>query len=258
MQLIQSQQLTMSSREIAELVGSRHDNVRVAIERLAARGVIELPAMQEIPTATRPVSVYVFAGEKGKRDSIVVVAQLSPEFTARLVDRWQELEGKIANQKPVIENKLTGELALAECYARMLKTSQSSQALMIKKIGENNGLDTSFLPAYVIDASPDSGGGSSMPTKALTALIKDYGVSLSTKLFNAALCERGFIKQMTRTNGKRETVHYWAITEKGLEFGKNLTSPHSPRETQPHWYDEKFVELCGIIGVSASKVEAAQ
>lgn len=27
-----------------------------------------------------------------KRDTLVVVAQLSPEFTARLVDRWQELE----------------------------------------------------------------------------------------------------------------------------------------------------------------------
>ncbi|MCF5965083.1 phage antirepressor KilAC domain-containing protein, partial [Xanthomonas perforans] len=39
---------------------------------------------------------YVFAGEQGKRDSIVVVAQLSPEFTARLVDRWQELERRIA------------------------------------------------------------------------------------------------------------------------------------------------------------------
>ena len=36
--------------------------------------------------------VYVFEGEQGKRDSIVVVAQLSPEFTARLVDRWRELE----------------------------------------------------------------------------------------------------------------------------------------------------------------------
>jgi phage regulator Rha-like protein len=31
-----------------------------------------------------------------KRDSYVVVAQLSPEFTARLVDRWQELEAQAA------------------------------------------------------------------------------------------------------------------------------------------------------------------
>lgn len=85
-------QQTMSSREIAELVESRHDNVRVTIERLAERGVIALPAMQEKASGGRPSREYVFCGEKGKRDSIVVVAQLSPEFTARLVDRWQELE----------------------------------------------------------------------------------------------------------------------------------------------------------------------
>lgn len=79
---------TMSSREIADLVESRHDNVKVAIERLAERGVIEFPATQEIPTATKPVTEY----RVSKRDSYIIVAQLSPEFTARLVDRWQELE----------------------------------------------------------------------------------------------------------------------------------------------------------------------
>ncbi|MFP3564715.1 phage antirepressor KilAC domain-containing protein [Paraburkholderia sp. SIMBA_030] len=82
---------TMSSREIAELVESRHDNVKVAIERLAARGVIASPAMQEKPTAGRSVVEYLV----GKRDSYVIVAQLSPEFTARLVDRWQELEAHV-------------------------------------------------------------------------------------------------------------------------------------------------------------------
>ncbi|MEA9653066.1 phage antirepressor KilAC domain-containing protein [Xanthomonas campestris pv. raphani] len=87
---------SITSREIAELVESRHDNVRVAIERLADRGVIALPAAQEKATGGRPSLAYVFSGEQGKRDSIVVVAQLSPEFTARLVDRWQELERRVA------------------------------------------------------------------------------------------------------------------------------------------------------------------
>lgn len=90
------QNLTMTSRDIAELVESRHDDTKRSIERLAERGVIELPPLAEIPTATKPVQVYVFSGEQGKRDSIVVVAQLSPEFTARLVDRWQELEAQFA------------------------------------------------------------------------------------------------------------------------------------------------------------------
>lgn len=88
----QGSEPTMSSREIADLVEVRHDSARRTIERLAERGVIALPPMVEKPTDGRPSHEYVFSGERGKRDSIVVVAQLSPEFTARLVDRWQELE----------------------------------------------------------------------------------------------------------------------------------------------------------------------
>ncbi|EFM0029919.1 Rha family transcriptional regulator [Escherichia coli] len=92
MNLSISQKATMTSIEIAELVGKRPDNVKRTIEHLAERVVISFPQIEEKPTAGRPASYYVFEGEQGKRDSIVVVAQLSPEFTARLVDRWRELE----------------------------------------------------------------------------------------------------------------------------------------------------------------------
>ncbi|WP_126965793.1 phage antirepressor KilAC domain-containing protein [Xanthomonas arboricola] len=86
----------ITSREIAELVEKRHDNVKRTIETLVQQGVIASPQIEEKPTAGRPAADFVFTGEQGKRDSIVVVAQLSPEFTARLVDRWQELERRVA------------------------------------------------------------------------------------------------------------------------------------------------------------------
>lgn len=83
---------TMTSLEISELVESRHDKVRQSIERLAERGVISLPPMGEVKIQRErreeKVSVYLI----DKRSSLIVVAQLSPEFTARVVDRWQELE----------------------------------------------------------------------------------------------------------------------------------------------------------------------
>lgn len=82
----------MTSMDIAELIGNRHDKVKQSIERLVKRGVITSPPMGEKPTAGRSATFFVFSGEMGKRDSIIVVAQLSPEFTARLVDRWLELE----------------------------------------------------------------------------------------------------------------------------------------------------------------------
>jgi len=97
---ITSPELTMSSQEIADLVGSRHDKVMQSIERLAEKGVIRFPPMGEKSRSEgRPGKEYIFEGEKGKRDSIIAVAQLSPEFTAILVDRWQYLEAQVA--KPV-------------------------------------------------------------------------------------------------------------------------------------------------------------
>lgn len=87
--------LTMSSREITELVDARHDSVKRTIERLSGKGVTVRPPMVDEPIAdmlgrSRTESVYRI----GKRDSYVIVAQLCPEFTARLVDRWQELENQ--------------------------------------------------------------------------------------------------------------------------------------------------------------------
>ncbi|WIX60127.1 Rha family transcriptional regulator [Escherichia coli] len=105
---------SMTSIEIAELVGSRQDNVKISIERLAKSGVIQLPALQVFEKINnlglrRSVEAYVFEGEQGKRDSIIVVAQLSPEFTARLVDRWRELEEQV--RQPLTEIEMIAAMA---------------------------------------------------------------------------------------------------------------------------------------------------
>lgn len=88
---------SITSREIAELVDSRHPDVMRSIQRLAKAGTIRIPPVafsERINNLGHPVQDehYLFSGEQGKRDSIIVVAQLCPAFTARLVDRWQELE----------------------------------------------------------------------------------------------------------------------------------------------------------------------
>lgn len=112
---------TMSSREIAELVEARHDNVKRTIETLAGRGVIVRPQSEDEPEKdamgrTRITQVY----RLGKRDSFVVVAQLSPEFTGRVVDRWQELEEQVA-QPPA------PSFALPKTFAEALRLSADLQ-----------------------------------------------------------------------------------------------------------------------------------
>ncbi|MBG6029021.1 Rha family transcriptional regulator [Proteus mirabilis] len=104
---------SMTSKEIADLVGAREDNVKRTIERLTNSGVISQPPAEDgIKSANGVIPKhYVFSGEKGKRDSIIVVAQLYPEFTASLVDRWKELEDE--RVKPKSQAEIIAAMALA-------------------------------------------------------------------------------------------------------------------------------------------------
>ncbi|CAG2126877.1 hypothetical protein LMG31506_00217 [Cupriavidus yeoncheonensis] len=123
--------LTMSSREIAELVESRHDSVKRTIERLAEKGVIGIPPTVEYKDGLgRPAAEY----QVGKRDSYVIVAQLSPEFTARLVDRWQELESAAVTAAPAIPPNYAAALRLAADMAEQKDRAEAELAIAAPKV----------------------------------------------------------------------------------------------------------------------------
>lgn len=79
---------TMSTREVAELIEKAHSNIKISAERLAAAGVIGTLATREFTHNGNTYTEYLLC----KRDSLILVAQNCPEFTARIVDRWQVLE----------------------------------------------------------------------------------------------------------------------------------------------------------------------
>lgn len=130
---------SMTSLEISELVGSRHTDVKRSIERLAVSGVIRKP-----PTAfseninnlgfSVEQALYVFEGEEGKRDSIIVVAQLSPEFTARLVDRWKELEDE--RRKPKSQAEIIAAMALANLESERRISSVEEKVEQVHEVVE--------------------------------------------------------------------------------------------------------------------------
>jgi phage regulator Rha-like protein len=133
---------SMTSLEISELVQSRHDNVKRTIETLVKQAVITSPQIEEKPTAGRPSTFYIFTGEKGKRDSIIVVAQLCPEFTAKLVDRWHELETQSQPKLPQTyvealrdladtHEKLALQAPKVEFYDKMIDCTNLSSATQV-------------------------------------------------------------------------------------------------------------------------------
>ena len=80
---------------------------------------------------------YLFS----KRDSLILVAQNSPEFTARIVDRWQELE---AQQGPKLPTTMAEALRLAADQAEQIEKQQAALAIAAPK--------AAFVDQYV-DAS---------------------------------------------------------------------------------------------------------
>lgn len=115
--------LTMSSLEIAELVGKRHDNVRRTVESLLEKNVIQLPQLEEV---INHLGQSVTQYRVGKRDSYIIVAQLSPKFTAKLVDRWQELEAQ--QEKAVAVPDFSNPAEAARAWADQYEAAQKAIA----------------------------------------------------------------------------------------------------------------------------------
>ena len=131
---------SMNSLDISGLVNSEHPHVRTSIERLAKRGVIQLPPMRKVEnnqslSPNKYTNIYVFSGEQGKLDSITVVAQLCPEFTAAIVKRWYELEGK------------NRELSKMEILQMALESEQ--QKLVLQQQLEIQAPKVAFVDKYV-------------------------------------------------------------------------------------------------------------
>ena len=243
---------TMSSREIANLTGKRRPDVKRDIQAMASELKVNVSSFAHIYLDGRNREQTEYLLDREHTDCLLT--GYSAGLRMKVIRRWRELEQQAASREAVTANgtKVIGEIAIMECFTRLLKPAPSSQMLMLTKIAENNGLDPKFLPGYAVDAAPDAAGGSSMPTKAITSLIKENGLAGTAAVFNLALERHGFLKLMTRKNSKQEVVEFWSVTDKGLAYGKNLTSPQSPRETQPHWYADRFLELAGLIGKGRS------
>lgn len=154
---------SMTSLDISELVNSRHDDTKRSIVRLAERSVIARPPVavvqKEANNRIYDVEVFVFAGEQGKLDSITVVAQLCPEFTAALVKRWYELENQNAVQLP---QTFAEALQLAADQARQLelaapkvqyfdRVADTKNLLNASQVGKKVGMSAVKLNQYLAD-----------------------------------------------------------------------------------------------------------
>lgn len=132
---------TMSSREIAELTGKRHDNVLADIRRMLSEiheegGVLKF---QDTPTNPQNGQSYqVF--NLPKRETLILVSGYSTELRARIIDRWQELENlqvqDTARQlkdtaAKLVQDRLEYEARVIDKYTAILSLTKAQRLKLV-------------------------------------------------------------------------------------------------------------------------------
>lgn len=131
-----------------------------------------------------------------------------------------------------------------ESSFKLLRINEASKILMTKTLYTEHGLSTSYLPKY----------SDEQHTYSLSHLLKKFEVGISAKKLNLILLSENYLEIKTRkstgslldeeTKEKKPKLRtFKSLTEKGLEFGKNVISPHNQLETSPHYFESKFSEL---------------
>ena len=130
----------MSSREMADLCNKSHDNVLKLIRSLAERGIVKNTTPHQYTHEQNGQQYIEFLSDQ--RDSLVVVARLSPEFTAAVIDRWQALEAQATN--PVIPQTLSQALRLAADQADVIDSQNTRLALVEPKAAALDVIDSAI------------------------------------------------------------------------------------------------------------------
>ena len=249
------QAVTMSSREIAELTGKDVSHVHRDIRDL-------MSALQDDPVLDhvredKDARGYTAAFHLNKELTLTLVAGYDARLRLAIIKRWQELEAKAAQPQPVTLTQAEQDIRIAVLLADALNVAPSGRITMLGVALKHSAPHMlAALPAYAIDSSDKPLPGewsSSDPTASLTELLKQHGITMSAAKVNLLLEREGVLEKRTRLSTSGVVKHFWSVTESGEVFGKNVTSPNNPRETQPHWFCNTFVGLIELIMESMEK-----
>lgn len=206
--------LTMTSREIADLVGKQHSNIKISADRLSEKGVIGTLAVQEFTHNGNKYTEYML----NKRDSLILVAQNCPEFTARIVDRWQELESKSSFQIPTT---LSAALRLAADQADTIEAQQARLAITTPKAEALDRITLSDGSMCLTNAAKVLG----MPPKKFIDWMQQHEwiyrrAGSSKHIGYQSRVRAGYLDHkvttVSRTDGTEKTVEQVLVTTKGL------------------------------------------
>ena len=157
-------------------------------------------------------------------------------FTAKYVSAFEKMKEFIEKGKR-LNSDVPFDLLVksVDIVAGSLRVNDASRILMYKKLYEEMGQPTGFLPSYEFN--------NNQQLQSATSLLREFGLDMSAKEFNERMREYGFLERKSRKSSKGKTKYFNSLNENGLRFGENAISPHNQLETQPLYYHDGFEKL---------------
>ena len=138
------------------------------------------------------------------------------------------------------EIPLKEQVESLEVVASMLRMNDVSKLVMLENFYGSYNIPTDFLPKYV---------KAERLTSSLSSLLEKNGCEMKAVAFNKMLVEQGYLEERERASSRCGVKKFKSVTEKGLKYGQNQVNPKNPKETQPLWYEDSFMELyCTVQG----------
>nr|WP_321027196.1 Rha family transcriptional regulator [Clostridium neonatale] len=162
-------------------------------------------------------------------------------FTDKYMDRFTAMEEYIregiqsgTTAKPILE------LQCLDVTSKLLRFNDNSKLLGVRRIYNKYDLETSFLPDYT---------QSKGILRSATELLNINNINMSAIKFNKILVDKGILEEKTRSSSKDKSKVKKFKSLINLEYGENQVNPKSPKETQPLFYEDKFMELLKEVGI---------
>lgn len=171
---------------------------------------------------------------------------VNPKFNLKVIRTFDAVVMESHNTR--LTDQVQAGAILLESMARTLNLSNSSKLGGYQKLQKFAGLPD-LSPSYAIDAPAGAVDGSSRSTQSLSAILKQNNIKMTANQAYHQLVKLGVVEQKERNSrtGVNGVKKFWSLTAKGCMFGKNITSPANPRETQPHFFDSKAAELLRLL-----------
>ena len=192
---------TMTSLEIAEVTGKRHDSILRDIRNILSQGVDAHNFVETYYTdkSNRQQKCYTLT----KKGCLILASGYDVILREKIINRWEELETKERNQYQVPQS-FAEALMLAAKQQEQIEEQQRQLEANSKEIVELNGAIAEMEPkvTYVdmILASKE--------TVTTTQIAQDYGQS--AKAFNVLLRNFGV---------QHKVGGQWVLYAKHLPFG---------------------------------------